>query len=339
MRKELRDEGSRSGRLRPRGHRRLSLYTRVLLVNVTVLTFAFALIAATPARVSFPRGVEEAAGLVGGLVAMVVANAVLLRLSFGPLGELVQRMRTIDLLVPGQRIPVAGGVEVRTVIEGFNEMLDRLEAERQRSVRHGLEVQDEERRRIAQELHDEIGQRLTAILLLLGQAVGRAPEELRPNLRDARETARATIDEIGRLVWQLRPGVLEDLGLLNALDALAQSLEDTSGVPIDRTIGRSVPELDATSQVAIYRVAQEALTNALRHGEAERVHLSLLTLDGSVRLEVEDDGTGFEVDRVEDWGIRGMRERALLVGALFDVDAATGIGTRVTLELPTGTGG
>jgi two-component system sensor histidine kinase UhpB len=133
--------------------------------------------------------------------------------------------------------------------------------------------------------------------------------------------------------------VLEDLGLLNALDALAQSLEDTSGVPIDRTIGRSVPDLDATSQLAIYRVAQEALTNALRHGEAERVHLSLLTLDGSVRLEVEDDGTGFEVDRVEDWGIRGMRERALLVGALFDVDAATGIGTRVTLELPTGTGG
>ena len=116
--------------LRRSGYRRLSLCTRVLMVNVTVLLLAVALLAFTPARVSFPRGVEEAAGLVGGLVAMVIANAVLLRLSFGPLGELVRRIRTIDLLVPGQRIPVAGRVEVRTVIEGFNEMLDRLEAER-----------------------------------------------------------------------------------------------------------------------------------------------------------------------------------------------------------------
>ncbi|HZR90961.1 MAG TPA: histidine kinase [Gaiellaceae bacterium] len=325
--------------LRPQdgsGYRRSSLYTRVLLVNVVVLVAASAVLAFTPARVPFPSSVEKVGVLVAGLIVMVVANALLLRVSFGPLAQLVKQMRTIDLLMPGQRIPVAGGVEVRTVIEGFNEMLARLESERRRSIGHALMLQDEERRRIGQELHDDIGQRLTAILLQLKRAEVEAPEAILRYLREAQEQARDTIDEIGRLAWQLRPGILDDLGLTKALDALAHSFEESTGVRVERTLDHGLPRLDWTSELAVYRVAQEALTNAFRHGNPARVHLNLLVDGGHVRLEVEDDGTGLTDDFVEDWGIRGMRERALLVGARFEIESPPEGGTRVTFELPRG---
>jgi two-component system sensor histidine kinase UhpB len=306
------------------------------MVNVAVLLVASAVLAFTPARVPFPSTLDKVGVLVAGLVVMVVANALLLRVSFGPLGQLVRQMRTVDLLMPGQRIPVAGGVEVRTVIESFNEMLARLERERRRSISHALTLQDEERRRIGQELHDDIGQRLTAILLQLKRAAGEAPQGLLPYLREAQEQARETIDEIGRLAWQLRPGILDDLGLARALDALALSFEDATDKPVARTLSPDVPKLGASWEVAIYRVAQEALTNAFRHGDPAHVHLSLLADGGSVRLEVEDDGTGLTDEFVEDWGIRGMRERALLVGARFEIESQTAGGTRVTFELPRG---
>jgi two-component system sensor histidine kinase UhpB len=317
-----------------RPFRRLPLYWQVLLVNVAVLLVASAILAFTPVQVPFPGGVKRAAALIGGLVVMVIANAILLRVSFGPLGQLVRQMRTIDLLMPGQRIPVAGGVEVRTVIEGFNAMLVRLEGERRRSTGRALNAQDEERRRIGQELHDEIGQRLTAILLQLKRASTGAPEGIRPYLQEAQEAARTTIDEIGRLAWQLRPGILDDLGLVRALDALAESFEDGTGLPVERSLAAKVPKLDAPSELAFYRVAQEALTNAFRHGDPDHVKLSLALRDGHLRLDVEDDGVGVGDRLVEDWGIRGMRERAVVVGARFDIESPPDGGTRVTFELP-----
>jgi two-component system, NarL family, sensor histidine kinase UhpB len=316
------------------GARRLSLYSRVLIVNVAVLAVASAILAFTPATVHFPIGVEEGAVLAAGLIVMVVANAALLRVSFGPLGQLVRQMRTIDLLMPGQRIPAAGGVEVRTVIEGFNEMLTRLEKERIASISRALTMQDDERRRIGRELHDEIGQRLTAVLLQLKRAADEAPDDILPSLREAQETVRATIDEIGRLAWQLRPGILDDLGLVNALDALAQSYEDGTGRPVERNLPENLPELDAAGELAIYRVAQEALTNAFRHSHADRVRLGLAVANGRVRLDVEDDGVGFANGLTEDWGIRGMRERALLVGGRFDIGSRPGGGVRVRLDVP-----
>jgi two-component system sensor histidine kinase UhpB len=319
-------------------YRRLSLYARVLTINVAVLIVACAVLAFTPATVHFPIGVEEGAVLAVGLLVMVVANAALLRVSFGPLAELVRRMRTIDLLMPGQRIPIEGGFEVRAVIAGFNEMLARLEEERRRSSSRALRVQDEERRRIGQELHDEIGQRLTAILLELKRALREAPEEIRPHLQEAQEATRATIDEVGQLAWQLRPGVLDDLGLVSALDSLAGSFEDSSGLDVERTFPAVVPRLESDVELAIYRVAQEALTNAARHGHADRIRLTVEVEDGIVRLEVEDDGVGLPDGYSEDWGIRGMRERALLAQGHFEIRSRPGGGVRVTLEIPLAAG-
>jgi two-component system sensor histidine kinase UhpB len=312
----------------------MSLYTRVLLINACVLVAATATLAFTPAKIPFPAGVEEAVLLVAGLGVMVFANAALLRVSFQPLRRLVALMGTIDLLKPGQRVPITGGAEVRAVIQGFNAMLDRLEAERRDSSHRMLTTQDEERRRISRELHDEIGQRLTGILLQLKRAAEMVSAEVRPGLLEAQEEVRSTLDEVGRVAWQLRPGVLDDLSLTSALDGLAASVEEHSDVKVTRRLDSHVPPLDSATELAIYRVAQESLTNAIRHANARQIELVLERRPGRVRLQIVDDGHGLTGDEMGGSGIRGMRERALLVGAKLYVDTLAGRGVSVVLDVP-----
>jgi two-component system sensor histidine kinase UhpB len=319
---------------RRRGPRRLSLYWRVLLVNAIVLVAATLALALTPATIPYPLGAKEAGVVLGGLIVMVVANAVLLRLTFGPLARLVRLMRTIDLLRPGQRLPVGGGAEVRTVIQAFNEMLERLEEERRRSSSRALTAQEAERRRIGNELHDEIGQRLTGILLQLRRAVAAAPEEIRPYLVEAQEEARATIDEVGRLAWQLRPGILDDLGLVRAVEALATTFEEHSATRVVRRLDPRAGGLGADVELAVYRIAQESLTNVMRHAGASQVELVLERTERRVRLLVADDGNGRLADELASSGIRGMRERALQIGADLSIEAQPGRGVTVELDVP-----
>jgi two-component system sensor histidine kinase UhpB len=316
------------------GYRRLSLYSRVLMVNAGVLVAATAVLAFTPATVPVPVGLEQALVLVLGLATMVCANAILLRVTFAPLSRLVRLMRTIDLLKPGQRLGVSGGVEARQVIRTFNEMLERLELERQASTRRTLTAQESERSRIGQELHDEIGQRLTGILLQLQKAIARAPDDLRAELRDAQDLTRSTLDEVGQLAWRLRPGILDDLGLVRAIESLTSGLEALSGVRIEQELDATIAPLPPDAELAIFRVAQEALTNVLRHARASRVAVELCRSPNGVRLRVADDGQGLSRPEEEGAGIRGMRERALLVGAKLVVDARPGAGVTVELDVP-----
>jgi two-component system, NarL family, sensor histidine kinase UhpB len=314
--------------------RRLSLYARVVAVNAAVLAVAAALLASTPVTVSFPVAFDEGLILAAGVAVMVVANALLLRGSFRALTGLVQRMETLDLLQPRQRLPLRGGRETRTLIETFNGMLERLELERRASTRRTLSALEGERRRIGQELHDEIGQRLTGILLQLGRAAAEAPEPLRERLDGVQDQARAALDEVGALAWQLRPGILDDLGLLSALRALAQTFQDHAGARLNLAVPAHVDPIAPEVELAIYRIAQEGLNNALRHAGAQTIELEL-RLDGDgLLLVVTDDGRGIAGDEGEGPGIRGMRERALLIGGDLRIDSPYGQGTRVRLDVP-----
>ncbi|MEW5357059.1 HAMP domain-containing protein [Streptomyces sp. 16-176A] len=304
----------------------MSLFWRIFGLNAVVLGSATALLLWAPVTVSVPVVLTEAVILVGGLVVMLVANAALLRWGLSPLDRLTRLMTTVDLLRPGQRLPAHGGGEVADLIRTFNAMLDRLEQERATSSARVLLAQEAERRRIAQELHDEVGQSMTAILLALKRAADTADPPLRDELHQAQEITRESLDEVRRLVRRLRPGVLDDLGLVAALTSLTSDFATHTGLRVVRRFDAELPALDPETELVLYRVAQESLTNAARHADAERVEVALTRADGAVVLAITDDGRGIKT-ACEGAGIRGMRERALLIGAALDItDAAEGPG-------------
>ncbi|WP_328771167.1 HAMP domain-containing sensor histidine kinase [Streptomyces sp. NBC_00286] len=312
----------------------MSLFWRIFGLNAVVLGTATALLLWAPVTVSVPVLLTEAVILVGGLIVMLVANAALLRIGLAPLDRLTRLMTRVDLLRPGQRLPVTGHGGVAELIRTFNAMLDRLEAERATSSARALSAQESERQRIAQELHDEVGQSLTAVLLGLKRAADQAPEPLRAELQQVQETTRESLDEVRRLARRLRPGVLEDLGLISALTALTNDFATHTGLKITRHFAADLPPLDPQTELVLYRVAQEALTNVARHAEAERIELRLRRTAGAVVLGISDDGRGIGIAR-EGAGIRGMRERALLIGATLEIDTGTTGGTHVALSAPT----
>jgi two-component system sensor histidine kinase UhpB len=311
---------------------RLSLFWRVVVTNAVVFALGTLVLAVSPATVSFPVAITEVVVLAVGFVVILVTNAVLLRSSFRPLERLVELMGRIDLLRPGQRLAVSGTGEIASVMSSFNEMLDRLEAERRTSSGRALMAQEAERQRIAQELHDEIGQCLTAVVLQLSRAAADAPPELQPELLEARETARASLDELRLVARRLRPGVLDDLGLVRALRELSQTFSSQTGLPVETRLDGGAIALSREAELALYRVTQESLTNAARHSGASRVQLSLRRSGNRAVLSVADDGRGFD-EHVDGTGIQGMRERAVLIGGQLTIDSRPGVGTQIRLEV------
>lgn len=309
-----------------------ALFRRLVLINGLVFAAGTLVLAVSPATVSAPVVWAEVPVLLVGLAVMLGANALLLRRSLAPLDALTTLMQRVDLLRTGDRLADNGNSDLTHLIDTFNAMLDRLEAERSASSAHALAAQEGERQRIARELHDEIGQSLTVVLLGLKRVVDRAPADLREELHGVQETVRASLDEVRQVARRLRPGVLEDLGLHSALSALAGDVSQMGGIPVTRTIQPDLPALGADVELVLYRIAQESLTNIARHARATRAELSLTTEDGHLVLRVGDNGRGGALK--DGAGIRGMRERALLIGARLTVDSPPGEGTRVSLVIP-----
>jgi two-component system sensor histidine kinase UhpB len=311
----------------------LPLYWRVFAVNASLLTVIAVLLIVSPVTISFPIALTEAIVVVIGLLVTLAVNAVLLRRAFGPLGRLAQRMEMVDLLRPGQRLPVLRHDEVGRVVAAFNRMLDRLERERQESGRRVLAAQEAERVGIARDLHDEVGQVLTGVLLQLNSIAEAAPDH-RHELDQAREAVRRALDEVRRISSELRPEMLEHLGLVSALTELTTAFARVSNVRVERDFPASLPTLAPEIELAVYRIAQESLTNVARHAQAGRVTVTLEPGHDSVVLRVADDGRGFAGPPVEHGGLRSMRERALLVGGALAIKAAPEGGVEVRLEVP-----
>ncbi len=311
----------------------MGLLPRVFLVNAAVLAAATAALAFTPLTVSFPVALGEAVILVVGLVVMLALNYVLLRRTLDPLRRLAAGMGELDPLRPGRRVEsVDAGTEVGALADAFNAMASRLEHERAETSRLLVSTQEAERRRIARELHDEVGQGLTAALLQLDLVAHQAPDGLREEIAEARETVRANLETVRAIARRQRPAALEDLGLLAALRALGADVSAArNGLSVQvRAAGDLAAPAEA--ELTIYRIAQEALTNAVRHAGASDVVVELRHADGRAVLRVCDDGRGFGGD--EGAGLRGMRERALLAGGALDVRTVKGGGTEVVAEIP-----
>ena len=314
--------------------RRRSLFWRVFAVNAGLLGTIALLLLFSPVEIDAPIKTTQALIVAGGLVITVIANALLLRPVVAPLERLARRMETVDLLRPGPRLPVSRSDEIGRLLAAFNRMLDRLERERQESGRRVLAAQEAERVGIARDLHDEVGQVLTGVLLQLNSIAEGAPEH-REELDQAREAVRRALDEVRRISSELRPEMLEHLGLVSALTELSSSFARASGVRVDREFDTSLPKLAPEVELAVYRIAQEGLTNVARHAQASRVTIRLELGHDSVVLRLADDGRGFAATPVEHGGLRSMRERALLVGGALAIKAAPEGGVEVRLEVPT----
>lgn len=313
----------------------LPLYWTVCLINGGVFAGATAVLVVSPATVSAEVTPRELVVLTAGLVVILLANAKLVRRTLAPLDRLNQLMEQFDAQRPEDRLPEDGRGVAASLARSFNTLLNRLEAERARSNVRALAAQEAERQRIAQELHDEVGQRLTVVLLGVSRVLDKAPTVLADELTLVRDNARSSLDEVRRVARGLRPGVLEDLGLLSALAAMANEFTSPAGVQVRRCLERGLPPLAPEVELVIFRVAQEALTNVTRHAEADMVELSLTKGPKTIRLVVSDNGRGIRGAEIRG-GIRGMRERALFVGGQLTMRSrgGGGAGTEVRLDVP-----
>jgi two-component system, NarL family, sensor histidine kinase UhpB len=277
------------------------------------------------------------------VVLAVVAAALAFQLvsvlrRLAPLETLIEEMEKVDLSTPGPLPTSIDGVgeteEVARIELAFLRMMRRLEAERRRAGSAALRAQEEERARVARDLHDEVNQSLTGLLLRLEAVREAAPPELEPELAATRSLANQAMQELLSLARQLRPTALDDLGLAAAIAGQLEQVE-RSGLAAELTTEGDFSDLDDDVQLVVYRVAQEALTNAARHSGAQRIATSLRRTSDGVDLEISDDGRGFAFEQSErGLGIGGMRERALLIGAELTIESRPGDGTTVRLSVP-----
>ena len=324
--------------------RRRTLLTQVLLVNLLLIAAAVvaAVVASSPDSDLRDTG---AAGLVLGfaIAATIAVNVFLLSRRFEPLERLADEMERVNLSRPrrGTEAPIGGPEEVERLELAFRRMLDRLEAERRRGASMALEAQERERTRVARDLHDEVNQALTALVLRIEAMRTMSPPELSEELAETRAVASRAMEELLTLARQLRPTALDDLGLKAALAGLIEDIG--RGSDIDTafdTEGTNVAlvPLPDEIQLVTYRVAQEALSNAVQHSGADHVRVRLNLDERDLELRVSDDGRGMTGEEREGGegrlGIAGMRERALLVGGVLEIDSAPNLGTRVRLRLP-----
>jgi len=303
-----------------------SLLAQVLAVNA-LLVVGTVLVASVAAG-----GGRDWIVLVLAVLATLAGNAVLLRRRFLPLDELVSLMERVDLAKPEGRVPVTvrGPAEVTRLTTAFNRMLARLEVERRQVGMAAIRAQERERARIARDLHDEVNQALTAILLRLEATLQNAPDELAAELGETKRLANQAMEELLQLARQLRPAVLDDHGLLAALHTQVRDFAEQTRIRAQlHTRGTPTP-LTPEQQLAIYRVTQESLSNVAQHSNASKVDVELSFI-GRTTLTISDNGHGFAQRRNGGLGLSGMRERALLAGGHLNIWSEDGNGTRVEL--------
>ena len=330
----------------------LPLFQKVLVANVIVVLIGVGLGTwFTLTFVSSPNGAQWPAVsvmLVVGFAGSVLINYAVLTLALQPLhalGKTVDRVATGDLSARAQKV-LFRDPDVERLGETLNSMLDVLQQHRQllqKMSEQVLNAQEDERKRIARELHDETAQALTTLLIRLKiLEKARSANEMRGQIDELRELTAQTLEAVRKLAVELRPATLDDLGLLAALEAYTESYRSRMPGHVSFTVdgfddrdGRLPPQIE----LVLYRVVQEALTNVAKHASAHDIHVRLSRADKEVVAMVADDGDGFNVEdmmrsRERGLGLFGMQERLALVGGQLVIDSAPEFGTRIHARVP-----
>jgi len=321
--------------------KRPSLLSQILALNLLMVT-AGIFVATVASGVDFTIEAQRSQFLilVMTLLLTFLLNTLLLRRRFEPLERLLAMMERVDLSRPGRRLDFdrdmrGVSTDIDRLAASFNRMLERLENERRRSGELVLKAQEEERRRVARDLHDEVNQALTALLLRLEAAAQHSPPELKDELDETKQLANQAMMELLDLARQLRPAALDDHGLTAALATQVRDYDRRGPARASLDLDQGLADLPQDVELVIYRVAQEALANAVRHSGADHIDVTLGRIDSCAVLQVSDDGRGFAfADETKGLGLSGMRERALLVDGSLVIDSRPGKGTTVRLEVP-----
>ena len=328
----------------------LPIFTKVLVANCSIVFLGALFGTLLTAHTVRATPEDSALDLVFVFAAIgaglsVAANFVVLKAALRPLDAIirtVEEVRKGNLRARVARHPI-GDPQIENLRETLNAMLDRLEEHRAQLRALSSQIinaQEEERLRVARELHDETAQALASVLVRQRVAERSPdPETLRQTMADLRALTADALEGVRRMALELRPTILDDLGLAAALDACARHFSQRSGLPVDfRAVGR--PErLRPEVELVVYRVVQEALSNVARHSGATRAEVSVIAESSTLIVSVADDGRGFDPaaaldSRPQSLGLFGMRERAALVGGQLGIESAPGRGTRVRLEVP-----
>jgi signal transduction histidine kinase len=293
-------------------------------------------------RLNLPGSPVSILGM--ALAASLVVNLVLVYVALRPLSDLEATAARLSGGDMEARVPpsILADRDMARIGTTLNRLLDRLTEDRLRVRKLAAQVisaQDEERARVARELHDSTAQILTAVILQLGAAAresNTAPLDAR--IATLRELAAEALEEVRSLSHTMHPRVLDDLGLAAALEWLARQTNTQELLDVRVVAPAEDPPLAPPLAAALYRVAQEAIRNATRHGEARNVEVRLRREGASAVLEVSDDGCGFDVKRAEErrpgMGLFSMRERVGLVNGRLTVSSAPGRGTRIVATVP-----
>lgn len=325
------------GLLRNRRPNRSTLLTQAIATNALAV-FGLIFFAVLVLNVNAGEGQRrtELILLMFAIALVLALNIVILRRQFAPLEKLVSTMEEIDLSQPGSRaeMPRAATEDIAELVDSFNTMIERLEDERMGKVQATVEAQESERARVARDLHDEANQALTAVILRLQAAAEDAPPDLAEQINDAKQLASQAMEELLQVVRRLRPTTL-DLGLRNAVSSQVAEFGERSGIETEFVFeGDSRKRLTDDRELAVYRVVQEALSNVVQHADATRVEVALTVAD-TIVLTVQDNGKGFNPSLPTGrFGVTGMRERAMLVDGLLEIESGPGAGTTLRMEMP-----
>ena len=310
--------------------------------------------------------------LIGGLTFIAIGAAIAFMLRSAVMNPLSKLAASASRLARGDfsaRAEVVRKDEVSMVARTFNDMAERVEQyagaleeskaeleqrveERTKQVQQLavvrgqllerlISAQEEERRRVARELHDEAGQSLTVLMTGIGKAIDALPEgatEANEELSRSHGLAAQTLAELRKLIYDLRPEVLDQLGLVPALRSYIKRRLDTEKIKLQLNFSGVRERLTPQVETTLFRIIQEAVTNIVRHAEASVVKIEVAAKNSMVTTIIEDNGKGFDVEAAfgspESWGLRGMRERVTIVGGELSIKSRTGGGTRLKFQIP-----
>ncbi len=327
----------------------ISLFTRIAVGNALVI------IAGAIGGTLLTRHFSEVLDrwLIGvfaaiGICLSLVINFLILKAALQPLGELRDLAEEVtaggDLHMERLKNADADTVSLASALRSLlNQLEDRNQELHALSAR-AIDAQEEERKSIARSLHDDTGQALTMLIISLDQLETHLPAQhadLIKEIQASRQLASNTLSELRRIVFGLRPAILDDLGLVSAIRWYARSNLAAAGVHFEVEAPDSLPELPPQVSITLFRIAQEAVNNILRHAAANSVTIRIFTQARFICLEIKDDGRGFDLQFASDdalqshhLGLLGLRERAELLGGEISMESSPGHGTCLEVRLP-----